>query len=245
MVAPAAVISVTAWATSADASSARTSKPPSRAVTLATPSVAPSCLATPSPEPPTSMRSPSRSAMDAFRWWAGPPPFSAPWSMMPPGSLRRSASLLYCVAIRQAQTSRAGSVEAALARCHAGHHLGGAELLGDPVDGTDHVDAEHLSFSDGCRQLAGGALRLQLALVDDADAVAQPLGLFHVVRRVEDGHALARELLDGVEDRVAGLRVDPDRRLVEHQQLRAVQQPDPDVEPALQDRKSTRLNSSH
>jgi hypothetical protein len=71
------------------------------------------------------------------------------------------------------------------------------------------------------------------AAVDDADAVAEPLGLLHVVRRVEHGHALRRQRLDRLEDRVARLGVDADGRLVEDQQLRVVQQADADVEPAL------------
>ena len=49
----------------------------------------------------------------------------------------------------------------------------------------------------------------------------------------------AAERLDAREDRVAALRVDADRRLVEHQQPRPVEQPDADVEPALHAAAST------
>ena len=41
------------------------------------------------------------------------------------------------------------------------------------------------------------------------------------------------QLLDALEDGVARLRIDADRRLVEDQQRRAVEQADADVEPAL------------
>jgi hypothetical protein len=50
---------------------------------------------------------------------------------------------------------------------------------------------------------------------------------------VEHGHALAAQRLDVAEDGVAALRVDPGRRLVQHQQPRPVQQPGGDVEPPL------------
>ena len=51
--------------------------------------------------------------------------------------------------------------------------------------------------------------------------------------RVEDGHAALPQLVDGLEDGVAALRVDADGGLVEHQQLRLVQQADADVEATL------------
>ena len=61
-------------------------------------------------------------------------------------------------------------------------------------------------------------------VVDDPDPVAQALGLLHVVGRVEDRHALARRGARRLEDRVAALRVDADRRLVEDQQPGPVEQ---------------------
>ena len=78
-------------------------------------------------------------------------------------------------------------------------------------------------------QLAAGALGDEAAFVDDADAVAQPLGLLHVVRGVEHRQAAAAQRLDALEDGVAALRVDADGRLVEHQQLGLVQQTGGDV----------------
>ena len=59
-------------------------------------------------------------------------------------------------------------------------------------------------------------------VIEYGDAVAQPLGLLHVVCRIEDGASLAPEGLDGVEDLVARLRVDPDRGLVQKQERRIV-----------------------
>ncbi len=63
--------------------------------------------------------------------------------------------------------------------------------------------------------------------------VAEPLGLLHVVRRIEDAHALVAELLDAGQDGVPALRVDTDGRLVEDQQAGPVEQAHADVEAAL------------
>jgi hypothetical protein len=77
------------------------------------------------------------------------------------------------------------------------------------------------------------ALGHQPAFVDDPDAVAEALGLLHVVGRVEHRQALVAERLDAAQDGVAALGVDPHRRLVEHQQPGPVQQPGGDVGPPL------------
>ena len=52
------------------------------------------------------------------------------------------------------------------------------------------------------------------AVVDDGDAIAEPLRLFHVVRGVDDRGARAAQGLDHFEDAVARLRIDADGRLV-------------------------------
>ena len=62
-------------------------------------------------------------------------------------------------------------------------------------------------------------------LVDDGDAVAHPLGLFHVVRGQDDGRALAaRPSPRCTPDDLAALRIEPERRLVEEQHPGLVQQ---------------------
>ncbi len=68
------------------------------------------------------------------------------------------------------------------------------------------------------------------AVIDDADAVAQPGRLFHVMGRVEHRDA---QPADRLEDGVAALGVDADRGLVEHEQLGPVQQPGRHVGPPL------------
>ena len=100
-------------------------------------------------------------------------------------------------------------------------------------DGPVASDRDPVLLPDHQHQLPPGAFGHDLALIDDPHPVAQALGFFHVVGRVEDGHALGGELLDRLEDRVAGLGIDPDRRLVEDEELGAVKEADGDVEPAL------------
>ena len=127
-----------------------------------------------------------------------------------------------------------------------------AVTVDDAVDDTGALDAaERGERSRGLRQRAGrrerhaveladerdelaaGALGEDAARVDDADAVAEPLGLLHVVRRVEDGHAALSKLVHGFEDGVAALRIDAHGGLVEDEQLRLVEQADADVEAPL------------
>ncbi|RLE19474.1 MAG: hypothetical protein DRJ50_12165, partial [Actinobacteria bacterium] len=68
------------------------------------------------------------------------------------------------------------------------------------------------------------ALGDDLPFVNDADPVAETLGFLHVVRRVEDGHTFGTEAFHVLEDGVAALRIDPDRRFIEDQQVRFVEQ---------------------
>ncbi len=82
-------------------------------------------------------------------------------------------------------------------------------------------------------QLGGRAHGADRPEVHQRDAVAEDLGLLHVVRREQDGHAgQLAELLDSPPDAVAGDRVEPDRRLVEHEQGGAVDQGLCQLEPA-------------
>ena len=71
------------------------------------------------------------------------------------------------------------------------------------------------------------------AVVDDDDAIGEALDFFHVVRRVEQRLAAPLQRLEVVEDRVAALRIDADRRLVEQQDVGIVQQAGGEIEPPL------------
>ena len=70
-------------------------------------------------------------------------------------------------------------------------------------------------------------------MVHDGEAVAEAVCLFHVVSRVEDGHAGVAEFLHGLEDVIARLWVYADGRLVEEQQLGAAHESDGEVHAAL------------
>jgi hypothetical protein len=80
----------------------------------------------------------------------------------------------------------------------------------------------------------GGALDHDPALVDDGEARGQPVGLLQVVRGEQDGQALLTgEPADLLPHGGAGLRVETGGRLVQEQHLRAVDQADGHVQPAL------------
>ena len=93
--------------------------------------------------------------------------------------------------------------------------------------------ADPVALADEVDQLAARPLGPDPPLVDDPDAVAEPLRLLHVVGRVEDRHPLLAEGLDARQDRVPALRIDADGRLVEDEQLRPVEEADGDVQAAL------------
>src|SRR5947208_915985 len=82
-------------------------------------------------------------------------------------------------------------------------------------------------------ELGRRAERRDRAAVDDRDAVAE-LGLVHVVGDHEERHALTlAERAQVIPDVLAGLRVEPERRLVEEQNLRMVQHAAGDLEAPL------------
>ena len=68
-------------------------------------------------------------------------------------------------------------------------------------------------------------------MVHDGDAVAQPLGLFHIVGGQEHRVAARAELADDVPQLAAGLGIEAGRRLIEEQQLGAADQRARDGEP--------------
>ena len=72
-----------------------------------------------------------------------------------------------------------------------------------------------------------------LAVVHDRHAVAEPLGLVHVVRRQQDRPAGALELVDEIPELPARLRIEAGRRLVEKQQVRIADERAREREPLL------------
>ena len=102
--------------------------------------------------------------------------------------------------------------------------------LGDPIEpaveglGDPGREAElrHLAGGVPLDELARAALGHDLRLVHDDEPVAQLLRLVHVVRRQHERDAALLEPVEPVPQEVAGLRVEPGRRLVEEQDGRLV-----------------------
>ena len=82
-------------------------------------------------------------------------------------------------------------------------------------------------------QLARRAQGDDLALVDDGDAVAEPLGLVHVVGGEKDGSAAVLQVPDDLPELAAGLGVEARGGLVEEEELGISDQRDGDGEPLL------------
>ena len=93
------------------------------------------------------------------------------------------------------------------------------------------VDLEPLA-ADAVLELVGGAVGDHAAVVDDRDAVGQPVGLVEVLGGEEDGRAVGDERLDRLPQVEPAARVEPGRRLVEEEHRRARDERGGEVEPA-------------
>src|SRR6266571_2102112 len=83
-------------------------------------------------------------------------------------------------------------------------------------------------------KLRGRARRDEAPVVDDGDAIGHAIRFVHVVGREEHGHALGGPEVAHVGPHlIAALRIEAERRLVEKQDLRRVQQPTGDLEAAF------------
>jgi hypothetical protein len=89
-----------------------------------------------------------------------------------------------------------------------------------------------------------GALGHDATLVDDDEAVAQLLGLVHVVRRQDERRAALLQPEQAIPQHVARLRVEPRRRLVEEQDARVVDEAAGDREATLHAAREPRPCSS-
>src|SRR5487761_1072934 len=91
----------------------------------------------------------------------------------------------------------------------------------------------HQVATDGVLQFVGGVKGDDAAVIDDRDAPAI-LGLVHVMGGHEDGEVLApAKLMKVCPDMLPRLWIEPQRRLVEEQDPRVMQEPASDLEPAL------------
>src|SRR3984885_3487331 len=75
--------------------------------------------------------------------------------------------------------------------------------------------------------------RDDLSMVHNRNPVAEPLGLFHIMRRVNNRHALVAQLLDHFKNMIARLRIDAHCRLVHQNQLWPMDHSGRHVEPPL------------
>src|SRR5581483_11576459 len=96
----------------------------------------------------------------------------------------------------------------------------GAARLGQVARRLEHLD--HLLPGVATDELARRALRDDATIVEDEHAIAELRRLLHVVRREEHRRAGAVQLAELLPHEVAGLRVEPGGRLVEHEELRPV-----------------------
>ena len=94
-------------------------------------------------------------------------------------------------------------------------------------------DHDHVTADFGL-ELAGRRNGDQLALMHDPNAIAS-LGLFHVMRRQHNGHALfLAQVLEIVPKFAARRRIKPRAGLVEQQQCRLVEERLGEFDPALE-----------
>ena len=102
---------------------------------------------------------------------------------------------------------------------------------GDQLAGTCdlHVDA---IVADPGLQIFGRAVGNGLAVVEHDDVVGHAIGLFEVLRREDDGGALAHEIGEHLPQIAAAAWVETGRRLVEEQHLGATHQAGRHIEPA-------------
>ena len=100
----------------------------------------------------------------------------------------------------------------------------------------DPVSARNAFSSDSvpvcCFSSSRRSLRHDPAVIDDRDPVRDAVRFVHVVRREKDGHAFGFvQMLDVRPELIAALRIEAERRLVEKQNLRRVQQAARDLQP--------------
>src|ERR1700675_2670625 len=86
------------------------------------------------------------------------------------------------------------------------------------------IDGNHIGDRQQFVQSLERVVGNHLPVIDDHDAVAEALGLFHIVGGVDEGFAAFLQRLEIVEDGIAALRIDADGRLIEQKNLRIVKQ---------------------
>src|SRR5256886_6355817 len=99
----------------------------------------------------------------------------------------------------------------------------------DPED----LELDHAEVADVRLEVVWRAERDHAALVDDGDAVAELVCLEQVVRREDDRRAVFMELANDAAQLTRSDRVEADRRLVEEEDARPMQQRSGEMQPLL------------
>src|ERR1700687_767368 len=104
-------------------------------------------------------------------------------------------------------------------------HLGKRQhLFRFETVGMVQIDGNHVGDRQELVQSLQSVVGNHPSVIDDYNAVAEALGLFHIVRGVDEGFAALLQGLEIVKNGIAALRIDTDRRLIEQKNLRIVQQ---------------------
>ncbi|CDN43449.1 hypothetical protein BN871_CZ_00200 [Paenibacillus sp. P22] len=115
-------------------------------------------------------------------------------------------------------------------RAHAGNL---AEALKAVSRARLQLDRQILDIGDDRLELLLGAVRDDLAVIDDGDPGADFFDFLHVMARVDDRAAGFVELLHRLQNVIPGLGIDADGRFVHDDQTRLVRDGAGDVQPAL------------
>src|SRR5437660_4451063 len=90
--------------------------------------------------------------------------------------------------------------------------------------GMVQIDRNHVGDRQQLVQSLQRVVGNHLPVIDDHNAVAEALSLFHIVRRVDEGFATLLQSFEIVKDGIAALRINADGRLIEQKNLWIVKQ---------------------
>ena len=124
----------------------------------------------------------------------------------------------------------AGASAPSTARTPCAPSIPASQFVGERRAGDDRETHAACGLAHEIGRRAGGD---DAAVIDEHDAIAEPLRFLHVVRAVENGRAGRGLFAHGGEDALARLRIDADRRLVEQEHARCMQEGAGEIEAPL------------
>src|SRR5262249_30860881 len=108
-----------------------------------------------------------------------------------------------------------------------------AQLLQVESVGIFEFDREHVGDGQQTMESVQRVIGDDFAVIDDDDAVAKALGLFHVMSGVDERLAPRLQCKQVIEDGVAALRINANSGLVEQKELGIVQQRSGQIQASL------------